>query len=86
MLKITSISDSPDIFFLTFAQRESSVCFSGVDDAGLKRLCGPGVSVGLDYSRIGNQVVQIVTGKSNEGFTFALLEKDQKNGVYFIST
>lgn len=85
LLKITSITDSPDIYFLSFAKNETSVCFSVVDESEMKRLNNEETAVGLSYSRSGSQVVQIITGKPYDGFTFALLEKQRSTGAFFLS-
>lgn len=85
LLKITSITDSPDIYFLTFCKNETSVCFSVVDETAMKRLNTAENAVGLGYSRTGSQVVQIVTGKPYDGFSFALLEKQRSTGAFFLS-
>lgn len=73
-LKITVLSDSPDIFFLTVAQGEEYFYFSGVDERGLARIDNNGKKPGLSFKRQGNQIIQVISGKPLEGFQFALLE------------
>lgn len=84
VLKLTSISDSPEIFLMTFAQGEEAVYLTGVDDKAVRRVQS-GRPIYIDYPRQGSTIVQIYAASAYDGVDLALLESDKINGGHQIS-
>ena len=84
MLRLTSVSEAPDIYLAVFAQGESTPGLAGVDDqqfqpmASNKAFC-------LEYPKQGSQVVQIFDAHPTEGAKVSLIEKDRNTGGYLLS-
>ena len=84
VLKLTSISEAPEIFLMTFAQGEESIYLTGVDDRNISQIV-TNRAICLDYPRQGRNTVQICNASPYEGVDFSLLEKDKINGGHLIS-
>ncbi len=83
-LKLTSISETPEIYLMTFAQGEETIYLTGVDDRTISPI-QTSRAVCLDYPKQGSDIVQICNGAPYEGVDFSLLEKDKVNGGHLIS-
>ena len=84
MLKLTSISDAPEIYLMTFAQGEETIYLTGVDSKYVSPIA-TSKPVTLDYQRQGRNIVQICNGAPYEGVDFALLERDKQNSGHLVS-
>lgn len=84
LLKITSMSDVPDILLLTMGHGDESICIAGVDDRAVTPLQSSR-PICMDYQRHGSNIVQLYDARPMDGFNFALLEKDRSSHGYLLS-
>lgn len=88
VIKITALCTTPDIYFLLLSSDESSFCFGGVDEPTVQRTPLTGKDrLHLDYTRRGEQVCQVVSGKPYDGLRLAVLENAEtvENGPCVLS-
>ena len=84
LIKVTSMSDSPDIVLLSVGHGEEAVCLAGVDDKSVAALSS-GRQICMDYQKHGGCVMQLYDAHPMNGFNYTLLEKDRSSHGYLLS-
>ena len=85
VLKVTSVSDVPDIALLGMLRNEDAMCIGGVDDKTLRRL-ESNKPVYINYNKQpGGHIVQIYDSNNTTGTNFMLLENDKTTNGYLLS-
>lgn len=73
LMIITCLTKNPDIFFLSLGHGESHPRYGDVDSHQTRTLnCEK--SLNMNYKKEGSDIVQILSGKSNGGFSYVTVE------------
>ena len=76
LIIITCLTQSPDIFFLSFGRGETMARYGDVDSHQNNQIAAS-TQLRLNYAREGSSVVEILRGEPTTGFTFCLVEQDE---------
>lgn len=78
-LVITCLTDTPDIFFLSFGKDDPQAHFADIDETQTKKIVNRGSSIlHLNHTRLYGNLFQILSGLSRSGFMYAGVESGAK--------